>query len=454
MGKSSIDGNILNKIQPHNREAEEALLGGIFHQPKIGDVVFDILPSTDFYHRPACLVYGAIVSLAEEKSPIDLITVGEELKRRGHLEEIGGHSYLADLFERGFTSSQVEEYAKIIRGKAILRNLINASLMVMGRCYESGDSVEEILDTAERTILAAGQRQNQNGTSVSFKDAAAEATALIQKLYENKNEITGVPSGFLDLDRMTAGFQNGDLIIIAARPSAGKSALSMNIAQYCGAKGIPTLVYSLEMSRAQLVMRVISSVAHVDSAKLRNGKMEERDVAKVATAAATVSGYPIYINETAGQNVLDLRANARRMKREYDIQLIIIDYLQLMRGAEHLDNRNLEVGDITRRLKLLARELNVPIILLSQLNRQVENRGEKRPMMSDLRDSGSIEADSDLICFIYREYLYVQTPENENKAEIIIAKQRNGPIGTVHLRWNPSLTRFENLFNDFTHSGE
>lgn len=450
MGKHDFDGNILNRVQPHNKEAEEALLGGIFHQPSIGDIIFDQLAATDFYFNPHRLIYGAVVSLVEDKTPVDIITLGEELKRRGHLQEVGGMTYLSELFDKSFTAVGMEEYAKIIRQKAILRNLINAALLTMNRCYESGEPVEEILDSAEQAILAAGQKNNHNGSASSFRDVASKVTALLQKLYENKSEITGVPSGFFDLDKMTSGFQNGDLIIVAARPSVGKSSFAMNIAQYCGVKNIPTLIFSLEMSEEQLMMRVVSSVAMVDSAKLRNGRMEDRDVSKVANAMGTVATYPIYVDEVSGQNVLDLRGKARRMKREHDIKLIIIDYLQLMRGAEHLENRNLEVGDITRRLKLLARELDVPIILLSQLNRQVENRGEKRPTLSDIRDSGSVEQDADIVCFIYREHVYTPTADNQYQAEILVAKQRNGPTGTVHLRWNPTLTRFENLLRDFS----
>jgi replicative DNA helicase len=443
--------DILSKVKPHNQEAEEAVLGGLLHQPTISDIIFDQLSAVDFYQNKNRILYGAIVSLVEDNTPVDLITVIEELKRRDCLDQIGGASYVSDLFEKFISNAYIGEHAKIVREKAIVRNLIDAALLTLNRCYESGEPVEELLNQAEQVILSCGERQKKNGTAVSFHEAAQEATTLIHKLYENKQDVTGIASGFIDLDKMTSGFQNGDLIVIAARPSMGKSSLAMNIVQACGARGVPTLVFSLEMSRAQLVMRVISSIATIDSAKLRNGKLEDRDLGKVASAVGTIGNYPIFIDETSGQNIIELRAKARRMKREHDIKLMVIDYLQLMRGAEHHDNRNLEVGDITRRLKLLARELNVPIILLSQLNRQLENRGEKRPMMSDLRDSGSIEADSDLICFLYREHVYAPTTENEYNAEILVSKQRNGPIGTVHLRWNPQLTRFENLIRDFSY---
>ena len=445
------DGNILSKVKPNNRDAEEAVLGGLLHQPTIGDIIFDRLAASHFYQNKHQLIYGAIVSLIEDNTPVDLITVIEELRRRQCLDAIGGASYVTELFEKFISNAFIEEHAKIVREKAILRNLIDASLLTLNRCYESGQPVEEILNQAEQAILGCGEQQNKNNSVVSFHEAANEATILIQKLYENKQDVTGIASGFIDLDKMTAGFQNGDLIVIAARPSMGKSSLLMNIVQACGARGVPTLVFSLEMSRAQLVMRSIASVATIDSAKLRNGRLEDRDLLKVASAVGTIRDYPIFIDETSGQNILELRARSRRMKREHDIKLIAIDYLQLMRGAEHLENRVLEVADITRRLKLMARELDVPIILLSQLNRQVEGRGEKRPVMSDIRDSGSVEQDADLVCFIYREYVYAPTAENEYKAEIIVSKQRNGPTGTVNLRWNPQLTRFENLIRDFSY---
>jgi replicative DNA helicase len=385
-----------------------------------------------------------MIALNQRSEPIDLVTLTEELKSRNELQEVGGASGLAELAEKVPTAANVAYYAKIVREKSILRGLITTATEIATRGYEAGSDVDEFLDEAEHKIFEISERKVQP-TFFRIRDIMVHSMNTIEKLYERKELVTGVPTGFVDLDRLTAGLQPSDLIIVAGRPSMGKTAFALNIAENAAMHAnTGVAVFSLEMSKEQLVLRMLCSEARVDQSKVRAGFAADRDFPKLAMAASRLSEAPIYIDDTPALSVLELRAKARRLKRdpEAKLGLILVDYLQLMRG-HNADNREQEISGISRSLKALAKELHVPVVALSQLNRQVESRSDKKPIMADLRESGAIEQDADVIAFLYRPIVYDKGAE-ERYAEVIVSKQRNGPIGNVPLTFMSEYTRFEN----------
>ncbi len=437
------------KVPPQSIEAEEGVLGGILVDNTAIDRAVEILLPDDFYREAHRRIMLAFLELNEQGEAIDLITVSDVLKGRGQLEEIGGAAYLAELSERVPTAANVAQYARIVKDKAVLRSLISTMNDISVRSYESPGDVEAFLDEAEHRVYEIAERK----TKPSFfrvRDIVVESMKAVEQLYEKRELVTGIPTGFIDLDRKTAGLQPGDLIIIAGRPSMGKTALALNIAQYTAQEANHGVaVFSLEMGKEQLVFRMLCSEAHVDQSKVRAGFAAERDYPKLAIAADRLSEAPIFIDDTAGLGILELRAKARRLSRERNVNLgmIIVDYLQLMKGPS-TDSREQEISAISRSLKALAKELQVPVVALSQLNRQVEQRADKRPVMADLRESGAIEQDADVIMFLYRDWVYNPKTADEREAELIIGKQRNGPTGTVPLAFFAELTRFENRSDD------
>jgi replicative DNA helicase len=435
----------LRKVPPQSLDAEESVLGGILLDSHALDRVIETMSDADFYRESHRKIFRAMIALSEKGEPIDLVTLTDTLKARGELQDIGGATYLAELTDKVPSAANIAHYARIIREKAVLRSLITVSNEIASRCYNGEEDIEQFLDEAERLIFDVSEKRIR---PAFFKmgDMIMDTIKTVEKLYERKELVTGVPTGFLDLDRLTAGLQPADLVIVAARPSMGKTSLVLNIAQYVALHANTAVgIFSLEMSKEQLVMRMLCSEARVDNAKVRAGYLGERDFPRLAMAAGRLAEAPIFIDDTPAQNVLELRAKARRLKREANLGLVVIDYLQLMRGLTAQENRTQELSEISRGLKSLAKELNVPVVALSQLNRQVEQRADRRPMMSDIRESGAIEQDSDVILFIYRDEVYKQDSQDEGIAEVIIGKQRNGPTGTVRLAFRKEYTRFDNL---------
>jgi replicative DNA helicase len=443
------------KVPPHSIEAEESVIGGILLDNSAVDRVLESVTPEDFYRDAHRKIMHAIVDLNGRLEPVDLVTLAEALKNRNELQDVGGAAYLAELSERVPTAAHVAYYARIIKEKSVLRHLIQASNEIGMRCYEAQSDIEAFVDEAEHRIYAIAERK----TRPSFfrvRDIVVESMKAVEQLYERRELVTGVPTGYVDLDRKTAGLQPGDLIIIAGRPSMGKTALALNVAQYAALEaGTGVAIFSLEMSKEQLVLRLLCSEARVDQSKVRAGFAAERDYPKLAIAAERLAEAPIYIDDTPALSVLELRAKARRLKRERDadLGLVIVDYLQLMRGLTS-DSREQEISSISRSLKALAKELDVPVIALSQLNRQVESRADKRPLMADLRESGAIEQDADVIAFLYRPWVYDPKNADERDAEVIIGKQRNGPTGSVPLTFFAEYTRFENRAEDEVAFGE
>jgi replicative DNA helicase len=444
----------LRKVPPQNLDAEESVLGGVLFDVHALDRVIEVLSVEDFYRESHRKIFRAMLALSEKTEPIDLITLSDLLKARGELQDVGGATYLAELADKVPSAANIGHYARIVREKAVLRNLINVCNEITSRCYNGQEDIEPFLDEAERLIFDVSEKRVRP-SFYKMGDMIMDTIKMVEQLFERKELVTGVPTGFLDLDRMTAGLQPSDLIIVAARPSMGKTAMVLNVAQYVALHAnIAVAIFSLEMSKEQLVLRMLCSEARVDNAKVRTGYLGERDFPRLAMAAGRLAEAPIYIDDTPAQNVLELRAKARRLKREANIGLVIIDYLQLMRGLTAQENRTQELSEISRSLKSLAKELNIPVIALSQLNRQVEQRADRRPMMADIRESGAIEQDADVIMFIYRDEVYKQDSQDEGVAEIIIGKQRNGPTGTIRLAFRREYTRFDNLVEHIEPSGE
>ncbi len=444
----------LRKVPPQNLDAEESVLGGVLFDVHALDRVIEVLSVEDFYRESHRKIFRAMLALSEKTEPIDLITLSDLLKARGELQDVGGATYLAELADKVPSAANIGHYARIVREKAVLRNLINVCNEITSRCYNGQEDIEPFLDEAERLIFDVSEKRVRPAF-YKMGDMIMDTIKMVEQLFERKELVTGVPTGFLDLDRMTAGLQPSDLIIVAARPSMGKTAMVLNVAQYVALHAnIAVAIFSLEMSKEQLVLRMLCSEARVDNAKVRTGYLGERDFPRLAMAAGRLAEAPIYIDDTPAQNVLELRAKARRLKREANIGLVIIDYLQLMRGLTAQENRTQELSEISRSLKSLAKELNIPVIALSQLNRQVEQRADRRPMMADIRESGAIEQDADVIMFIYRDEVYKQDSQDEGVAEIIIGKQRNGPTGTIRLAFRREYTRFDNLVEHIEPSGE
>ena len=436
------------KVPPHSLEAEAAVLGGILLDNTALDRVAEVLTAEDFYREAHRKIFRAATDLSQRSEPIDLLTLTEALKTRGELPEIGGAGYVSELTDRALSAANIQYHARIVREKAILRGLISTAAEIVARGYEAREDVTRFVDEAEQAIYQIAEKK----TRASFTrvgDMITETFRQIEQLYERKEMVTGVPTGFTDLDRMTAGLQPSDLIIVAGRPSMGKTSFCLNIAEHVAIeKGIGVAVFSLEMSKEQLVLRMLCSQARVDLSKVRTGFLAQKDFPRLAEAAGRIHDAPIYVDDTPALSALEVRAKSRRLKRtkEANLGLIIVDYLQLMRGSSGRDDsREQEISQISGSLKALAKELRVPVIALSQLNRQVESRQPPKPRMADLRESGAIEQDADVIAFIYRDEVYnPQSTESKGKAEIIIAKQRNGPIGDIELTFLHEYTRFEN----------
>jgi len=433
------------KLPPQNLDAEVSVLGGMLLDNDVIGNVIEILRIEDFYREAHSKIYSGILDLYQKNEPCDLLTLTHWLKTQGNLEMVGGASYLSSLVDHVPTAAHVVHHAKIVREKSVLRQIIDGATQIVSSGYQEEGNVDEFLDKAEHIIFEVAQRRIQQNF-VHLKDIIKSSFKTIERLYEKKELITGVPSGFVDLDRMTAGFQPSDLIIIAGRPSMGKTSLALNIVEYAAIEaGVPCCVFSLEMSKDQLAQRLLCSQAQVDSSKLRGGFLAESDWPKLTRAAGVLSDAPVYIDDTPAISVLEMRAKARRLKKEKNVGLIVVDYLQLVRAPGRMESREREISEISRSLKALAKEINTPVVALSQLNRGVENRQDKRPQLSDLRESGSIEQDADVVAFIYRDEVYNAESVDAGKAEIIIGKQRNGPIGKTMLAFRANLTRFENL---------
>ena len=433
------------KIPPQSAEAEQSVLGAMMIDQEAIGMALEILDQTCFYEEAHRLVYFAVIELYNNQKNVDLITLSDHLKNKGLLEKIGGVSYLTRLIDLVPNSANVEHYATIVKEKSIQRRLIKNATEIVSSSFEPGANVDELVDSAERLIFEiATARQRQK--SVHIKEIIKSTIETIDKLYQRKEYVTGIPTGFHEFDRMTSGLQKSDLIIIAGRPSMGKSALAASMAEYAAIeKKISVAYFSLEMSKEQLVQRMLCSHARVDAHKVRSGFLSPSDWPMLTAAAGKLSASPIFIDDTPAISVLELRAKARRLKSSADIELIVLDYLQLMRGPQKIESRQQEISEISRSLKALARELEVPIIAISQLSRAVESRQDHRPQLSDLRESGAIEQDADLVVLLMREEYYLPTEENKGIADCIIAKQRNGPVGTVKLVFRKEFVRFENL---------
>ncbi|WP_242221970.1 replicative DNA helicase [Bacillus cereus group sp. BfR-BA-01380] len=439
-----------DRTPPHNIEAEQAVLGAIFLDQEALTSASEMLMPEDFYRTAHQKIYQMMLDLSDKGEPIDLITATAALADQNLLEEVGGVSYLAELAEAVPTAANVGYYARIIAEKSILRRLIRTATHIVSDGYEREDDVESLLNEAEKKILEVSQRTNTKGFQ-NIKDVLVAAYDKIELLHNQKGEVTGIPTGFTELDRMTAGFQRNDLIIVAARPSVGKTAFSLNIAQNVATKTDENVaIFSLEMGADQLVMRMLCAEGNIDAQRLRTGTLTSEDWAKLTMAMGSLSNAGIFIDDTPGIRVSEIRAKCRRLKQEHGLGMILIDYLQLIQGSgKSGENRQQEVSEISRTLKGLARELEVPVIALSQLSRGVESRQDKRPMMSDIRESGSIEQDADIVAFLYREDYYDRETENKNTIEIIIAKQRNGPVGSVELAFVKEFNKFVNLERRF-----
>lgn len=442
----------LRKLPPQNLEAEQSVLGAMLLDNEAIDHAVEILSHDDFYRESHRKIMRAMVDLHQRSEPVDLITLTEALQQRGELQDIGGSSYLAELAEKTVTAANLRYWAQIVRQKAILRNLITTATEIVTRGYEANADVDAFLDEAEHKIFEISESKVKR-SYFRINEIMVDSMKAIEQLYERREIVTGVPSGFTDLDRLLAGLQPSDLIIIAGRPSMGKTAFALNIAQHAALDGNHGVaIFSLEMSKEQLVVRLLCSEARVDQSKVRAGFSGHTDLPKLARAAERLTRAPIFIDDTPALSVLEMRAKARRIMREVNanLSLIIVDYLQLMRGLSN-ESREQEISSISRSLKALAKELHVPVIALSQLNRAVESRTEKRPMMADLRESGAIEQDADVIAFLFRPVVY-DSSAPERDAEVIVSKQRNGPIGTVKLTFMNEYTRFENYVGD--HDGD
>ncbi|MED4794111.1 replicative DNA helicase [Priestia megaterium] len=443
-----------DRLPPQNIEAEQALLGAIFLEPSSLTLASELLIPEDFYRASHQKIFTCMLKLSDQGEPVDLVTVTSELADQKILEEVGGVSYLSDLANSVPTAANVEYYGKIVEEKSILRRLIRTATHIASEGYAREDEVEVLLNEAEKNILEVAQRKN-SGVFQNIKDVLVQTYDDIEVLHNRKGDITGIPTGFSDLDRMTAGFQRNDLIIVAARPSVGKTAFALNIAQNVATKTNENVaIFSLEMGAQQLVMRMLCAEGNIDAQRLRTGSLTADDWGKLTMAMGSLSNAGIYIDDTPGIRVGEIRSKCRRLKQEGGLGMILIDYLQLIQGnGRSGENRQQEVSEISRALKALARELEVPVIALSQLSRGVEQRQDKRPMMSDIRESGSIEQDADIVAFLYREDYYEKDTENQNIIEIIIAKQRNGPVGTVQLAFVKEYNKFVNLERRFDDAG-
>jgi replicative DNA helicase len=432
---------------PHNLEAERSVLGAILVHNDAFNLAVQVVDSSDFYRDAHRRIFERMIALNERNQAIDFVTLKEELSRNGELDEVGGPAYVASLADGVPRATNVEYYARIVKEKATLRNLIYAASKIVTNAYEAEQESDLILDEAESAIFSVADDRLKAGF-VAMRDLVKDSFPKIELLFEQKKLITGVPTGFADMDEMTRGLQAGDLIIVAARPSMGKTSLVLNIAQFVAAQPEHTVgFFSLEMSKESLFLRLLTSEAQIDSHRLMSGAIGQKDYGRISHALETLSSMKLYIDDTANIGVLEMRAKARRLKSEHGLSLLVVDYIQLMTGRGRFENRTLELAAISRSLKGLAKELSVPIVVLSQLSRAPEARSDHRPQLSDLRESGALEQDADLVVLIYRDDVYNKDPNNPDAgtAELILAKQRNGPTGVVKLAFLREQTRFANL---------
>ena len=433
------------RLPPQDLDAERSVLGAMLLEKNALSEAIEILKANDFYRSAHAQIFEAMTALFERNEPVDEVTLAAELKSRAQFDAIGGTAFLAALTESVPTAANVAHYARLVRDRALMRALIQTATAIAGSGYEAGSEVDVLLDEAESRIFEITRAREQR-SFVPLKDVVKSVFKRIETLYEKKQPITGVATGFADLDRVTSGLQSSDLIIVAGRPSMGKTAFALNVAQSAAIQHqIPVALFSLEMSREQLVMRMLCSEGRIDGHRLRGGFLKDTDWPKLARAAGALAEAPIFIDDTGALSLLEMRAKARRLQAEKGLGLVVVDYLQLMHGRASAEGREREISEISRGLKALAKELKVPVVALSQLNRSLEARNDKRPMLSDLRESGAIEQDADVICFVYRDEYYHEDSPDKGVAEIIIGKQRNGPTDTVKLRFAKEYTRFENL---------
>ncbi|HLG20075.1 MAG TPA: replicative DNA helicase [Bdellovibrionota bacterium] len=432
------------RVPPQNIEAEQSVLGAVLLDNQAAHEVTEILRPEDFYKESHREIFAATLALLDRNEPADLVTLTNELKKEGKLDRLGGAAYMASLVEAVPTAANVMHYARIVKEKAVLRDIISAATEIATGGYEEKD-IEEYLDEAETKIFRISERR-LSGALLPISSVIKESFRQIEENYERKQLITGLSTGFRDLDKLTAGLQGSDLVIVAGRPSMGKTSFCLNIAQHAAMiSKMPVAVFSLEMARHQLAQRLLCSLARIDSSRLRTGIIDEEEWMRLTQAAGELSESPIYIDDTPQVTVLEMRAKARRLKAARGLGLVVVDYIQLMTSRGKYENREREISEISRSLKAMAKELNVPVLALSQLNRGVENRTDKRPQMSDLRESGAIEQDADIVGFIYRDEVYNKESPDRGIAEFIVAKHRNGPIGVTKLAFLAQYTRFENL---------
>ena len=439
----------LGKIPPHDIEAEQAVLGSMLADSEAVNAAVEVLKEEAFYRDDNRVIYQAIINLYNKSEPIDILTLKDELESMNKFEQVGGYEYLASLPDKVPTTANVQKYIKIVEEKSILRNLIRTANEIIELGYNPTEDVEDIMDGAEKKIFDIMQSKNQKGYS-PIKDVLVESFTKLEELYNRKQHITGVPTGFSELDYKTAGLHGSELILVAARPAMGKTAFALNIATNAALRGnAPVAIFSLEMSKDQLVNRILCSEAMVDSNKVRTGKLEEDDWIKLAGAIGPLSESEIYIDDTPGISVMEIRTKCRKLKKEKKIGLVVIDYLQLVQGSnKRIGSREQEISEISRSLKILAKEINVPVIALSQLSRAVEQRPDHRPMLSDLRESGAIEQDADIVMFLYRDDYYNKEARREDDSsisELIIAKHRNGPTATIELLFKKNTSTFLSL---------
>ena len=441
-----MESEVVNKVQPNDTLAEQAVLGSMLVSRDAVQAAVEVLKPEDFYREDNREIYSAMMDIYSIGKEIDMITVTEQLRLRGTLERIGGTQNLATLIDNVPTTSNIENYVKIVEEKSTLRNLIRVANDIIKTGYSQTEELDSIIEQSEKGIFDLVQNRNSKGYA-SMKEILVDAFDSIEKMYQNKSRLSGIESGFIDLDEKISGLNNSDLIIVAARPAMGKSAFVLNIASFVAMHDkVPVMIFSLEMSKEQLVKRILSSESEIDSMKLNNANLDSDEWLKLGEASGRLSDIPIYIDDTPALSSSEIRAKCRKAKLEKNVGLIIIDYLQLMESRTNNASRQQEISEISRSLKILAKELDVPVIALSQLSRATESRADHRPMLSDLRESGSIEQDADIVMFLHREDYYDKETEKKNIAEVIIAKNRNGETGTVELAWMGKYTKFANLY--------
>lgn len=441
----TMEENILKRILPHSMEAEQSVIGSMIMDREAITVASEIITGDDFYSRQYGILFETMVEMGEDGQPVDLVTLQNRLREKDVPPELSSLEFVRELVTAVPTSANIKYYANIVAEKSLLRKLIRLNEDIANTCYAGKESLEFILEDTEKRMFQLLQKRD-SGDFVPIRQVVMNAMDRIESASKNKGSVTGIPTGFTDLDYRTAGMQPSDLVLIAARPSMGKTAFVLNIAQYVAfKKNLPVVIFSLEMSKEQLVNRMFSLESSVDAQKLRTGQLSDQDWERLIESAGVIGKSQLMIDDTPGISVSELRSKCRRLKLEHGLSMIIIDYLQLMSGSGRFDSRQQEISDISRALKGLARELNVPVLALSQLSRAVEQRPDHRPMLSDLRESGAIEQDADVVMFIYRDDYYNHDTDRRGVSEIIIAKQRNGPIGTVELAWLPEYTKFANL---------